>query len=329
MLDGRLEIRSIETPDCYLCGRQGKYLYVGLTDRLFGAPGIWNLKQCQNALCGLIWLDPMPKEEDISLAYRCYYTHFHESDKINTGGTIYMHNILRDVLFRAARLINVHRTQYTDMYLGGLPPGRLLEVGCGAGSFLDRMRKKGWQVEGIDIDPIASQSVWHNYGIPVRTGRIEENQYEESSFDAVTMKHVIEHVHDPIRFLKDCLRVVKPGGRLVLVTPNSNSYGHNRFTSNWRGLEPPRHLYLFNENTLIDCIRKAGFTNIKAWPTRVNAASIYIDSQCIKITNNYDVVSKYNSDNNYYGAAYFVIMELLLSQFKPWIGEEIVLQVIK
>src|SRR5690242_5713387 len=68
-------IRSRECPDCYVCGSPGQRLYSDLQDRLFSAPGKWNLSQCTNAECGTVWLNPMPLEEDIIRAYQDYYTH--------------------------------------------------------------------------------------------------------------------------------------------------------------------------------------------------------------------------------------------------------------
>jgi hypothetical protein len=66
---------SVPCPNCYLCGTGGEPLYEGLKDRLFNAPGEWNLKRCPNPECGLLWLDPMPLEEDIGMAYETYFTH--------------------------------------------------------------------------------------------------------------------------------------------------------------------------------------------------------------------------------------------------------------
>jgi hypothetical protein len=78
------EIRSHPCPACYLCGSLGKPLYEGLTDKLFEAPGMWNLRRCVEHGCGLVWLDPMPFEQDIEKAYQTYYTHQVLSDPPET-----------------------------------------------------------------------------------------------------------------------------------------------------------------------------------------------------------------------------------------------------
>src|SRR6185503_20402485 len=83
------QIRSTPCPDCYLCGATGDVLYDSLKDRLFGAPGYWNIRICPNAACGLLWLDPMPVEEDLVKAYHSYYTHQCAPPPPNLIGRIY------------------------------------------------------------------------------------------------------------------------------------------------------------------------------------------------------------------------------------------------
>src|SRR5438552_465301 len=78
-------IRSASAPSCCLCGSRGAFVYSSQADRLFGAPGRWNLKQCSNHACRLIWLDPMPLPEDLAKAYTRYYTHAARREDDRTG----------------------------------------------------------------------------------------------------------------------------------------------------------------------------------------------------------------------------------------------------
>jgi hypothetical protein len=80
-VNGGIEVQSVTT--CYLCGAEGHILYGNLRDRLFGAPGEWNLKKCPDAKCGLIWLDPMPVEADLHKVYENYYTHYASPNSID------------------------------------------------------------------------------------------------------------------------------------------------------------------------------------------------------------------------------------------------------
>jgi len=93
----------------------------------------------------------------------------------------------------------------------------------------------------------------------------------ENSFDAVTMHHVIEHVFDPIATMREIYRILKPGGMVVAVTPNAESQGLRIYGSNWRGLEPPRHIQIFSPQALESTARKAGFESVRVYSTAANA----------------------------------------------------------
>ena len=144
---------------------------------------------------------------------------------------------------------------------------RLLDVGCGNGFFLSTAQACGWDAVGVDPDP---QAVINgvNRGVEVRCGGIEQFDSKEQVFDAITLSHVIEHVHDPVATLKSCWRLLKPGGCLWLETPNIDSYGRRRYGGSWRGLEPPRHLVLFTWRSLVSSLSRAGFSNIERMPMR-------------------------------------------------------------
>jgi 2-polyprenyl-3-methyl-5-hydroxy-6-metoxy-1,4-benzoquinol methylase len=270
---------------CYLCGAEGRILYGGLRDRLFSAPGEWNLKKCPNPECDLIWLDPIPTQADIHKVYTIYYTHQVRAGEMANVG-------LWSILQRKFRVafdlaygcllypigLSQERFNVATMYLANYKLGRLLEIGCGNGAFLDRMRSRGWIVQGVEVDPKASKIAEEMFAVPVFVGTLENANYVDDYFDAITMNHIIEHVHNPITLLRECYRILKPGGYLVMVTPNVRSLGHARFGRHWRGLEPPRHLHLFSESTLETIASKAGFQNIEVWTTPANAEVIALGS---------------------------------------------------
>jgi len=143
-------------------------------------------------------------------------------------------------------------------FLSAVSQGRLLDVGCGSGDWLASMRERGWQVAGTDFDENAVK-VARQRGLDVVCGPLEQQHFADNSFNAVTLSHVIEHVPDPVAELKECLRILKPGGKLVLFTPNSASLSHKVFKRDWRGLEPPRHLHIFSMDSMRRLLEKAGF----------------------------------------------------------------------
>ncbi len=276
LLDGaENEIRSRPCPDCFICGASGLPLYDGLTDRLFDAPGVWNLKRCPDPMCGLLWLDPMPLEEDIGKAYANYMTHSapaeaapaqpaplpmrrRAAELFRTSYQAWRFNYGPDagkpLRWLLAMPIWLSRIECDGLdiplrYLAIPNKGRMLDVGCGGGGVLKLAEECGWQAEGVDFDPDAVANA-RRKGLSVREGSLEDQHYPENSFDLVLMSHVIEHVHDPLGTLREIHRVLRPGGTLAVTTPNASSWGHRHFGRDWRGLEPPRHLQIFSSPNL-------------------------------------------------------------------------------
>ena len=280
------DIRTYPLPNCYLCGVQGLTLYSSLKDRLFLSPGEWNLKHCPNPGCGLMWLDPMPSKEDIGKAYAAYYTS--QNNNANEQGNrlrIFLILNLRRLYKLLLRATTLHRERRrrTLMYLDEMTPGRLLDVGCGNGSWCVYMRARGWDVTGQEIDPKAVASAPAHLS-QVHLGTLGSAAFPTDSFDAVVMNHVLEHVHEPVALLAECYRIARPGGLLIVTTPNSESYGHKHFGACWRGLEPPRHLHLFSVGSLKACAMKAGFRVVEIFTTSFNAAGIYLESRYIQMS---------------------------------------------
>jgi 2-polyprenyl-3-methyl-5-hydroxy-6-metoxy-1,4-benzoquinol methylase len=270
-------IRTRPRPNCLLCGAAGEVLYSGLKDFCYHAAGEWTLKRCPAADCGLIWLDPVPTEEDIGKAYATYYTH----NQPEPGA-----RLLRDAvygvwnsylgmrfgyqqgtgpgwarLFAPLALLHPGGPDELDAAAMHLPApqgkARVLDVGCGSGVTLARMKTLGWEVEGVEVDPGGVEAA-RARGVTVRQGSVQEQQYPDNSFDAIHSSHVLEHLHEPVRVLKECCRILKPGGALVFLTPNTASWGHRRFGRNWLHLDPPRHLVLFNPRALRKAAEQSG-----------------------------------------------------------------------
>lgn len=296
-------IRTEPCSNCVLCGHCGERLYLGLRDKLWGVSGAWNLKKCRNKSCGHLWLDPAPAMEDIGKAYETYYTHSdpESSDLPDTGTRRFIRSVKKkylalkydycgnektapaDLLGLLAYLTPFRRSllDFSVMYLPYRRKGRLLEIGCGSGRMLKEMEGLGWQVEGIDFDAAAVRNS-RSKGLTVHQGLLEDRHYANDSFDAITMSHLIEHVPDPVALLKECHRILKPGGALVVITPNCQSLGHHIYKRNWRGLEPPRHLHIFSLQSLAALARTAGFHTVKATSTIRDASGYLTASQSLE-----------------------------------------------
>ncbi len=318
------EIRANACPNCYLCNSSGERLYEKLQDRIFGASGEWNLNKCTNSECGLVWLDPMPMEEDIGKAYQSYYTHETGNTGINSLGR-FLRAINSYVKTIPPRIVGLRaeELQLNNMYLGDLPPGKLLEIGCGSGKFLNQMQLAGWEVEGLDFDSKAVEYARTKYKINVQVGTLVSIGYKDNSFDAITINHVIEHVPRPIEMLEECYRILKPDGYLIAVTPNINSWGHKKFGANWRGLEPPRHLHLFSQNTLVEVAKKASFQKINAKTVVAHTISVFIAS--LQQSESINNISNIPDITTYLKSFILQYKEHFLHKKNPDCGEFIVL----
>ena len=161
------------------------------------------------------------------------------------------------------------------MTLAREPVGKLLDVGCGGGRFLNRMKKRGWEVEGIDFDEQATHKVTARYRINTHNGDLTQCALPANSFDVVTMSQTIEHLYDPIATLRESLRILKPGGLLVMTTPNVNSIGADEFGAFWRGWEAPRHLHMFSVESLQRLTQRAEFEVTEARTYSTGSAVVY------------------------------------------------------
>jgi SAM-dependent methyltransferase len=326
------EIGTCFCLNCYLCGTSGELLYQDLTDRLFGAAGKWNLMKCANLQCGLVWLNPMPMEEDIGKAYLSYFTHNLSSDNLQDKGIRKFIWLSAWRLYRILLLltwIRPERKKRNGMYLYDTTPGRLLDVGCGNGQFLALMRNEGWDVEGQEVDPRAAESALRTYGIRVRVGRLEAIGYPDDNFDAVVLNHVIEHVHDPVEILRECRRILRPGGSVVAVTPNVESFGHRYFRSCYRDLDPPRHIYLFTQRTLQRIAREAGFANSQVRSAALDIVyDVAVGSLDIK-RDGYHVMEANPRINRSIEAMLFHLLVRIFFIWDKDSGEECILRAIK
>ncbi len=211
---------------------------------------------------------------------------------------------------------------FNVMWLPPIPRGRLLDVGCGAGSFLGYMQQIGWEVEGVDFDPVAARNASLK-GVQVRVGSLESQLYPDASFDAVTMSHFIEHVHDPRELVAECRRILKPGGQLVIVTPNSESFGHGLYGKYWMHLDPPRHLHLFNARNLSRMVVGAGFHQARTFTSIRDAYGMFIGSQSIKRTGGYDMSGAPALKVRWW-ARVMEFLEWVVTQVNRNAGEEVV-----
>jgi SAM-dependent methyltransferase len=223
---GRIEKRGLrfvpERVACNLCGASDtRTLYIRKDYRFWVDDADWPVVQCRD--CGLGYLNPRPTRAEIDRYYPASYF---------------------------TNRSNEERYERQAAYLAG-PPGWLLDIGAAGGDFLAVMKKRGWEVEGVE--PFAQAD--NPYGIDIHHLSFpNECGLSDQRFDAITAWAVFEHLHDPAKAFSECARLLRSGGRLVIEVPNLQSL---------RGrLAPmedvPRHLYFFSPTTLGAYADKSG-----------------------------------------------------------------------
>ena len=263
-------VACVAQPRCVRCGANGRLIHANLRDHLHGAPGLWNTMRCLKPDCGLAWLDPQPLPAERA---KLHYPH-DEQDEIAAGASSmapdrarYVSKGFVAVAKQALRRLVWWRRFWFDtdyVYLGSGTPGRLLDVECGPGDYLRVAKAVGWEPVGLDSDAHQVAQLRES-GIEAHHGDLLSAEFPDASFDAVTFRNVLESQTDPIAVFAECHRILKPGGRMVVMTPNIEAYCHYIYGDDWRGLDAPRNRYLFSAAILRRFAKKAGFGHTEAF----------------------------------------------------------------
>ena len=240
-------LAMVRVPECCACqSRERDLIARGWDYEYRTGPDVFDAQKCRE--CGNVYLDPRP---DVSEFERIYTGEYHSLEFTQEKFSL-IHRVRSKL--EAGRLL-----RYCE---GAGPDARILDVGCGDGFHLDLLRRfgpKGWTLEGVDLDVRAVQ-VAARRGITVHQGTIEDLDLGENRYDVVYTIMTVEHVAHPDRMLAAIHRLLKPGGRLVIVTDNTDSYDASWFgRSYWGGYHFPRHWNLFNPEALARLGRRTGF----------------------------------------------------------------------
>lgn len=223
--------QTLEDVPCNLCG--------GAETKPFARRSGMHVVRCQG--CGLVYVNPRSRVADLDLHYNSgassrveYYLDAEVADRRTFAG----------ILELAARLA----------------PGRgaLLDVGPCTGTFLVQAREAGFAPHGIEINAGAARYCRERLGLDVRSGVLGAGTYPAASFDIVSMGDVIEHVPDPLATLSAVAAVLKPGGHVIVSTPNIESAAARLLQ-----IKPEEHIYYFSADTLAAALRKAGLLPVQ------------------------------------------------------------------
>jgi SAM-dependent methyltransferase len=232
--------KEFETVPCDLCG--------AMDDRTVVEEEGFRMARC--AQCGLVFCNPRPVRAELLRFYAQYFAPSSE-----------------DLWERQMRV--PFQKEGVAFLKATMRTGRILDVGCGHGFFLDMMRSAGWETTGVEPSPVAARHAVEQLGLNVLCGIVEDAPLEPESFDAATLWYVLEHVPNPSEVLRAVARAVRRGGWAIVRVPNRNvevdrwlarfgPVGRRFFLIN-----PPRHLYDYTPTTLGALLEKSGFTVLR------------------------------------------------------------------
>jgi SAM-dependent methyltransferase len=203
--------------------------------------GSFQMVKCPS--CQFIYLNPRPTHEALHEFYQQYLPEGEPSIES-------WQKMMELVFKRAAHLLQRFKTK-----------GRLMDVGTGFGFFLSEMKKRGWEVTGVEISQRGINYARDRLAVNVYPGPLEKAGFPEEHFDAVTAFYVVEHLPDPITFLKECHRILKPGGLLLLRYPHTTPIKNllRVLGIENRLYDLPAHLSDFSPETLQRLLERVGF----------------------------------------------------------------------
>jgi 2-polyprenyl-3-methyl-5-hydroxy-6-metoxy-1,4-benzoquinol methylase len=224
---------------CALCGRD--------RTRPIIREEHWQYFQCVE--CGFVFLHPQPSLDYLNAHYQDYLPSAPEA-----------------IAAWRRLMAGVHRRTESLMAARVPIPGRLLDVGCGYGFFLDHMARRGWHVEGIEISATARRHACTHLRLDVSSRPLPRPDWPDGTFDAVSLLYVIEHLPDPAAILREAHRLLRPGGLLVLRWPNTTPIARalKPWAARLRLYQAPSHLFDFSPATITRLLEQVGFQDIRS-----------------------------------------------------------------
>ena len=236
---------------CPVCGDSESRTLFEATDRLYRTTDrTFAIVECSR--CRLIRLSPQPAAAELGAYYPDTYWFSPEDKAVERWEEVYRRVVLRDHLGFVCRALESTRAR-----------GPILDVGCGGGLFLKMLAERGHRVLGLDSSGAAARLAWKVNGVPAVCATLPDAPLAPASCAAVTMFHVLEHVHDPRAHLEAARSLLEPDGRLIAQVPNAACWQLRLLGKNWSGLDVPRHLWDFRPGDLDILLDRSGFEVVR------------------------------------------------------------------
>lgn len=242
---------NFEYVECNLCGLTSSDMVFKGKDIKYKKNGLFSVVKCKK--CGLVYTNPRPVQKNISNYYPNEYWEMDEVD-----------NVSNDIETKLKKF--AHKFINKISYKMTVPPkqgGKILDIGCGDGTGLLKLKKEGWETYGVEISDLAAKYAREKRGLAVFTGTVEDAEFDAEFFDGIVLSHVVEHLYNPKSTLTEVNRILKKNGILIICLPNFSSVEAKIFEKYWIGWDLPRHLYHYTPITITSLLNKTGFNVLK------------------------------------------------------------------
>jgi SAM-dependent methyltransferase len=226
---------------CPVCGSEAIGRLLVAEDFHYGIAGSYAADKCRD--CDLVFLNPMPTTADLAALYPTDY-YSYQTPTLPAGPKV----VLR-------RVLGMERNTLVPEFAR---PGVMLDLGCGAGHYLLKMRAAGWTVFGSELSQAAADA-GRSAGLDIRGGELMDAGFEDEKFDFVRLNHSFEHMYNPFEVLAEIRRILKPEGKLFIGVPNVSGFWARLFGKYWWNFGAPVHTFNYSPKNLKILLEKAGF----------------------------------------------------------------------
>ncbi len=252
--------------NCPVCGSGKSEPFISGKD-YFLTGETFEIVKC--AACGFRFTNPRPLSAELGKYYQSTDYISHSDARKGAFAFIYQ-QVRKYTLNRKYAMIRSYQ-----------PGGKLLDIGCATGQFLNYMSQHGYTTTGIEPDEKTRQKAISDFNLDV-FAEAQLNSFDESSFDVITMWHVLEHVSDLSGRMDQLQKLLKPQGVLIIAVPNCDAYDAKKYGKFWAGYDLPRHLYHFTKTDINLLGAKYGFTIVNTLPMKFDAFYVSLLSEKYK-----------------------------------------------
>ncbi len=234
---------------CFICGQKKNKVLFELKKSQQGET--FQIGEC--FVCGHVFMDPRPTTKELVK----YYAQDYHYD-----GDFYNEVFAKQAL-----------GFYNEIKSYLKPKSTIIDIGCSKGYLLNFAKRAGHKVRGIEISSDAAIYVKKNFDIDVLVGPVEKQKIKAKSVDVITAFDLIEHLPNPKKTISQMFEWLKPGGQMIIDTPNFDSIYRKISQDRWVGFDMPFHIHLFRKETLVRVLKEIGFSEVVVETSHFNLFS--------------------------------------------------------